>query len=65
MFSWLLCLSYVLSVEQEFGLLARGAPTQVERTRARDKRDRIAQSMWESYQAILAEREMDTVEGLE
>ncbi len=51
-----------LSVEQEFGLLARGAPTHAERTCARDKQDRIAQSMWESY---LAERGMDTVEGLE
>ena len=51
--------------EQSFGLLASGAPNQAERTRAKEKRDQIAQAMWESYQAILAEQGVDTVELLE
>ena len=51
--------------EQSFGLLASGAPNQAERICAEEKRDQIAQVMWESYQAILAEQGVDAIELLE
>lgn len=42
--------------ENDFGLLADGAVTQAERNRATQLQDRIAQQMWESYQAELEAR---------
>ena len=45
-----------LPAEWDFGTLARGPPNAAEKARAKEKQDEIAQQMWESYQAILAER---------
>ena len=45
-----------LPAERDFGTLACGPPNAAEKARAKEKRDEIAQQMWESYQAILAER---------
>jgi len=45
-----------LPAEQDFGTLARGPPNRAEKARAKEKRNQIAQEMWDSYQAILAER---------
>jgi len=44
-----------LPAEWDFGTLARGPPNRAEKAYAKEKRDRIAQEMWDSYQAILAE----------
>ena len=43
--------------EQDFGTLACGPLNSAEKAWAKEKRDEIAQKMWESYQAILAERD--------
>lgn len=40
----------------EFGTLADGVVTQVEKDRATSKQDEIAQAMWNDYQAILRQR---------
>jgi len=45
-----------LPVEKDFGTPAHRPPNAAEKARAKRKRDRIAQEMWNSYQAILAER---------
>ena len=38
------------------GILAEGPAGEVERDRANERRDRIAQEMWRDYQEVLAER---------
>jgi hypothetical protein len=48
-----------LPAERDFGTLARGPANSAEKARAKRKRDQIAQEMWNSYQAILAERGED------
>src|SRR5271168_4115683 len=48
-----------LPTQWDFGTLARGTPNATEKARAKEKRDQIAQDMWDSYQAILAERGED------
>ena len=45
-----------LPAEHNFGRLSRGAPNAAEKARAKEKRDQIAQAMWDSYQEILAQR---------
>jgi len=39
-----------LPAERDFGTLARGPPNRAEKARAKEKRDQIAQEMWDSYQ---------------
>ncbi|KIL54102.1 hypothetical protein M378DRAFT_93143 [Amanita muscaria Koide BX008] len=39
-----------------------GNISQAERTRASERRDIIAKAMWEDYQNVLAEREVDVTE---
>lgn len=43
----------------DFGALARGATSEQEKERSEDRRDGIADAMWESYQNILRERGED------
>ena len=45
--------------EHDFGTLAHGPANRAEKARAKAKRDQIAQEMWDSYQAILAEHGED------
>lgn len=40
-------------IEREFGDLAEGAVTNTEKARANLLHDRIAQDMWDDYQAVL------------
>lgn len=48
--------------ENAFGALASGAVTRTERNRATQKRDEIAQAMWNDYQRVLRERNIDDME---
>jgi len=43
-------------LENEFGTLADGAVMQAEKDRATEKRDNIAQAMWNDYQRVLGVR---------
>ena len=43
--------------DNDFGVLANAAVTSGEKTRAEEKRDKIAQEMWDDYQRVLRERE--------
>ena len=45
-----------LPVERDFGTPAHRPPNAAEKARAKRKQNRIAQEMWDSYQAILVER---------
>ena len=40
----------------QFGTFSSGLPSITEKARAKNKRDGIAQAMWENYQAYLAEQ---------
>jgi hypothetical protein len=42
-----------------FGTLASGAVTQAEKNSATQKRDDIAQAMWDNYQRVLYERDVE------
>ena len=44
-----------LPVEQDFGTPSHRPPNTAEKACAKRKQDRIAQEMWDSYQAVLAE----------
>ena len=48
-----------LPAERDFGTLARGPPNAAEKACAKAKHNQIAQEMWDSYQAVLAERGED------
>jgi len=41
---------------EDLGILSQGAPNTAEKTRAKERRDKIAQAMWDNYQALLAEQ---------
>jgi len=45
-----------IPVEREFGTLSRRPPNAAEKTRAKERRDKIAEDMWVDYQMVLAER---------
>lgn len=45
--------------ENDFGVLAAAAVTSAEKTRSEEKRDRVAQAMWDDYQRVLHERKLD------
>jgi hypothetical protein len=51
------------TIVNRFGTFSRGPPSITEKARAKNKRDGIAQAMWENYQAYLAEQmEEDVLE---
>jgi hypothetical protein len=45
-----------LGADDEFGTLARGPADDPEIAEAKERRDQIAEAIWNSYQAILHER---------
>ncbi len=51
------------TIVNQFGTFSRGPPGTTEKARVKNKRDEIAQAMWENYQAYLTEQmEEDVLE---